>query len=546
MATPVNPLDVFATYIYHFELHASHSWDELKTLDGSQSNEATDRFEPNGTLLINTRRDAHQIIDDVQFQALSPAASRSGIAAVASKLDMIVTEPGGFGFIEKLNVLMERCETKELGSLVFALRIMFVGRRPDNSVETMYSKLVPLTLFSMNGTFDHRGGVYNMSYIATSSVAATSGENTGPQMRYSYTDKNVAFEANTVQEALTKLAEKLNINYEETYRNKLDRGEARKLVYKINFDKEISGEVNGTVKRSFALDDANSFSFDPKKEISACINDILHRSRDINAKIGAAAAAYEQDRHKGAWMPVIVPRIYPKDDVVEIVYDIEIYRGGGTNEYIFDYYFSDAGKNVDVMQFDVVFSKMFAALPTSSNKGTDKYVNLSATCSKEVVETYSLDIVHSDVTKHRNESLRPEKRKLNFLKNDVAPLITCGVNDRNGHNIHTVGDVKDARLAIDTASAFLAATGNTQSTFVIRGHLDFLNLCCGYPDGSVIPYGVKDGLWIKINIYMPAPDGTRRQFYYTGWYQVFGITNQFSGGKFTQSLVVQAIEQPPQ
>ena len=65
MAYPRNPLDVYVTYTYHFELHAASSWEKLQFLEDSDANDVTTRFEPNGTLLINTRKDAHQVIDDV-------------------------------------------------------------------------------------------------------------------------------------------------------------------------------------------------------------------------------------------------------------------------------------------------------------------------------------------------------------------------------------------------------------------------------------------------------------------------------------------------
>ena len=547
MAYPRNPLDVYVTYTYHFELHAASSWEKLQFLEDSDANDVTTRFEPNGTLLINTRKDAHQVIDDVKYMAIANNASNSGLCTAFGEVSMIITEPGGFAFAEKIELLKEQQEITLPQNLLFVLKIMFVGRDPDNGITTEYSKLIPMVLTGMHAQFDHRGGVYNMKFQISTNLAASNGQAEGPQLRYAYTDKNVSFEATTVSDAISKLESKLNGNYEETYRNKLDRNGARKIKYTVSLDKELCGDVNCTIKNSFAPDDCNKFSFDPKKEIGAFIMDIIHRSKAVNEKIGASKGCYTKEFHPNAFMPVIVPRVHMKDDEVEVVYEVKVYKGGASDKFEFDYFFSDPGKNVDVMQYEVVFENMMAYITAASNTGHDKYVNSSATVPSEAPITYQKDIVHQDITRERIYSLAPERISIgNVKKNDVGPLCSKNVNDRNGHNIAPVGDVKSIRLAFDAAKEFVAAGANPQQTFVIRGHLDLLNICCAYPDGTRHMYGTTNGVWIKVNIWMPIGDtGEKRQFFYKGWYQLLSITNNFSGGKFTQQLTMMAVEQQP-
>ena len=467
MANPKNPLDAFVTYIYHFELHGAYSWPEIKKLDESDANDVTDRFSPNGTLLINTRRDTHQIIDEVKFTAMSCLGSSSGIAVGSSAIEMIITEPGGFAFVEKIEHLKEQQEVSLAQNLIFALKIIFVGRDEDNGITTLYSKLIPMKLIGMHGSFDHRGGVYNMTFGLAVNMGATNGDATGPQMRYSFTDKNVSFEANNVKEALSRLQDRLNDNYEETYRNKLDAGRARKIVYKINWDPEICGEVNSTIKNSFAPDDANIFSFDPKKEIGVFIRDVLHRSRDVNAKIGESQGVFDKQLHPNAWMPVIQANVCPREDIVEVIYDVKLYRGGG-DKYEFDYYFTDPGRNVDVMQFEVVFPNMEAYIANNSSSGYDKNVNASALAPTAATKTYQLDMVHEDRTKHRLESLEPERRALNLLPKDIAPPLAKTQSDRNGHNITPLTEVKQAvlHLALQLKWVRLVHTHSKPSLFV--------------------------------------------------------------------------------
>jgi tRNA(His) 5'-end guanylyltransferase len=60
-------------------------------------------------------------------------------------------------------------------------------------------------------------------------VAATSGsKNTGSQLRFSYIDKAISFEAKTVKEAMQKYEDKLNSIYDNTYANKLDSRASKK------------------------------------------------------------------------------------------------------------------------------------------------------------------------------------------------------------------------------------------------------------------------------------------------------------------------------
>jgi hypothetical protein len=198
------------------------------------------------------------------------------------------------------------------------------------------------------------------------------------------------------------------------------------------------------------------------------------------------------------------------------------------------------------MQFEVVFPNMDAYIANNSNSGYDKNVNASALAPTKATKTYQLDMVHEDKTKHRLESLEPERRSLNLLSKDVAPPLAKTQADRYGHNITPLTEVKQSRLAFSTATEMGSAGANPQQTFTIRGHLDILNACCGYPEqGSANEqFGTTQGLWVKVNIYMPVGDtGERLQFFYTGWYEVVTVTNIFSGGKFTQQLMVCAKEQ---
>src|SRR5574343_1062 len=107
MSRPANPLDKFVTYTYHFELHADKSWDVIKLLEDSDANVYTHRNVPNGTMLINTRKDAHQVIDDVTFSYIGPSSNNLGLFVPASEIVMKVYEQNGAAFIEKVANLLD-------------------------------------------------------------------------------------------------------------------------------------------------------------------------------------------------------------------------------------------------------------------------------------------------------------------------------------------------------------------------------------------------------------------------------------------------------
>ena len=534
MARPQNPLDIFVTYTYHFELHAHWDWDKLKSLETSDANASTTRWEPNGTLIINTRKDAHQHIDNVSFTAMAQQTSKTELFVSKGKLHMTISEPGGFALTEKLWKVKSNFKAKDFSSLQFVLKPIFVGRLPDNTVVTLYGKLIPFVIQGIKATFDHQGGIYFFeTVIATDMASASRHGPNGPQMHYSYTDKNIQFKANTVEEALSLLSDGLQQNYDKTYTNWLDSAGARRINYSINIDPEIKGQIESVIKDSFAPDDSKKLNFDPRKEIGSHIMDIIKRSKTLNETIGASKDAYDKEFDPGAFMPVIVPRVHMKDGEIEVAFDVKVYKGGG-DKFEFDYYFAGAGKNVDILQYEVVFNNLNAWLRTATDMSTDKHSDFSATGATYNTPYWVENLVHPDITREQLYNLVPMKNTIEAFKNDIAYLPSSYQQDKFGFNSMPVKNVSSIRMATN-ASVIEKGAIRPQQEVLIRGHLDLFNACCAYPDGSRDMFGTTDSLWIKINIFM-VENGIRRPFFYTGLWMLTGIENIFSNGKFTQKL----------
>lgn len=532
MAKPANNLDVYVSYTYHFELHCAKSWDDLSN-QNIESEASTTRFASNGTLMINTRKDAHQTIDDVTFDCIGPSTTIGDAPSGLSELRMIVKEPGGFSFIEKIKARMDELKVTEVANAVFGLKIIFVGRDGENNREIKHLRMIPLCLVYMNGSFTQDGGYYQLDFICYDTLASTRPGPVGQHLNFAFTNKNMAFHANTIEEAFGELEKRLNENYTETYKKELNNNNgSKKLVYKIDFDSDLSGPVVGVVKNSFATDDLKSFSFAPTQSITTIIMDIIKRSPELCAKIGKTSEALKNPLHEGVFVPIITPKVYPKNDVVEIHFNVAIYKGGG-NKFEFDYFFSDAGKNVDIQSYNVTFNNVAAVLATNTKSGADTGSNNSATLP---LDQRYLNLIHEPVTQ-TSQKIRPvEKSDINKQKGDVAVPPTP--SNQNGYSSLPYTAVAPIRLASNALADFAGSIEPAQ-TIVIRGHYQILELCISRPDeidSTMLAAG--GGVWAKINIFMPdegSPNG-KRQFFYTGYYNVYLVHNSFSAGAFTQTI----------
>ena len=543
MSKPANPLDVYVTYTYHFELHAATSWDKLKELETRDDNATTSAFEPKGTLLINTRKDAHQVIDDVRYTATADAGSQGDILTPSGLISMTVTEPGGFAFIEKLNALRQDNKVSEIStSLCFVLKIMFVGRYADNTVKTITAKLIPMILSpDMSATFSELGGKYTMLFTPAA-MAGSANDITGPMGNFGYTKRGISFKARTIEEALSSLEKKLNEGYSGVYKDEATT-EGRPIVYKITYDPEIKGAIESTNKDSNAPGEKSSFTFKTSVQIGSFISQILKASPTLQQKVGRSIDGLKEEGHPDVFIPLIQPRVLYNDDQVLVNYHIAVNRGGIQNTWEFDYFFADAGKNVDITSYEVKLNNIGAWTPFKTEVGYDLAFNQSATVPAGRPAIYSENIVTPDTTRQANR-VDVQKSTPGFKQNDVRVLPPVTNDDRSGYINTPYSATPTLRMASDARRDFMTAVNFSQQ-IEIRGNIDFLNASAYYPDGLVIGdlLGGKN-IWVKINIWMVDPryPGGKRPFYYTGKYKVITIENVFTNGQFKQHLFITAAE----
>jgi hypothetical protein len=538
VATPANPLDKYVTYTYHFELHAHHDWTVLSTLASSDANDVTDRFSPKGTLLINTRRDAHQTIDDVSFIAVSEAVNASSNMTPIGEVHMTIYEPGGFSFVEKLDACRLANQCGWIGSLAFALKIIFVGRTKDNIIETMYSKLLPLTMLDMNGKYTEQGGNYTLLFaIMPFQAAATSpSSNAAP---YSFFRRNISFSARTIEEAMMTFQARLNDSYTEVQTKEIYSNGGKPFNYIINVSPEVRGRLDGLNKASLAPGEPTPFVFNAQEPIINHIYTILKASKELNDKVAQSYTNVNKEFQEGIFIPVVTAKVIPGATRVDIVFDILVNKGGAQFKYEFEYFFAGAGKNIDILSYDVKMNVIQAWMPTISKTGFDEATNQSGRVASERSTAYTKNICHADKTVETNH-IEVERSYIPCNTNDHRYQPTPTRAERAGYINIPFDATASLRLASSSQIDFQSTINPTQ-VFEIRGHLDLLDACIAHPeminDGGF--FGANN-TWIKVNIWMPdanMPEG-KRPFYYTGYYRLLQVQNHFSGGRFTQSLTM--------
>jgi hypothetical protein len=541
MANPENPLDVFVTYVPHYELHLSNNWEDLDAIRHVDINGVTEPKRANGTLLINTRKDAHQHIDNIKFTYYGPMVDPSGSMACVGTASFEVIEPNGVSFIEKLTERMKELNiTNYSAGAQFGLKIFFVGRTASGAELTIpFNGIIPLHLINLEAKYSQKGGEYNLSMVISSDAIGSSPlrPDNGIARAVGFVNKNISFKASSVQEAIKLLETKLNQNYSDVYATELrNTNGAKEIKYHIELDPKITGGLNLVTKDSYAPGEKCQLTFVPSIDIGTMIRQILMASKDVCDMIGQSNDGIGKEGHPGVKLPILQTFYHVDKSVVNVIYKVVLYEGGDQSDlFIFDYYFS--GKNVDVLEFEVKFNQMTLWMQSGKN-GLEQNRNADSQNATLDPEAFAKDNLPENKTCTRLNSNRPQQKDTPTKSGDPALIPITNRSEGTGFAKHSLEAVPSARLAFETLGKAVGATHN-QVTFSIRGHLMLLDRVVYTPDGKgPPPSGVAKSTWIKVNIF----DQEFNQFFYTGKYQLLTIENSFSGAKFTQNLTVTMVD----
>lgn len=565
MSNPSNPLDRYTTYTYHFELWAAANFDDLALVQSTSSNVPTEPHKAahiDGTnqalLLINTRKDAHQTIDDVDFGYIGPSGNPHGQFSPDGSMTFKVIEPNRIYFVEKLANVLKTLNASDLSSLHWGLRVYFVGRTPENKIEELpapgqHGILIPMAFADMNAEFTNAGGVYNFNFVSLSTFAGSENPVAKSNILLAgHCNQSLSIASSTVEDALKVLEAALNDNYEQTYQTILANNKnARPIKYFINInDPDIKGEIS-LVGADLFEGGQVKMTFSPEKTILEWIYTILRSSTSLNALVASSLDnnginGLKSPGHPGVKIISVYPSFVGYEKECHIIYDIYMYTGADDITE-FDFMFANPGSAVDVISFGI---KMKTALAWFANNTAASTINLSGNNQQTVQTIFANQTISSNPKQNTTEGAYV----IPGYGNDPAYLpISISQPENSLIRYKTEKDAQVAKLMFNTVTQMNGAF-DAMFSFDIRGNLNFLTAGIIFPRtlagaAQEVPFGVKNPKWIKVNVRSPndsrdknasnkSKNEKHESMFYNGLYQVISIRNKFTAGHFTQELSV--------
>lgn len=179
-----NPLDEFNTYSVHYIMVACRTTvtaqafasDDDKAMAASLAaidatsalgqpvvlnNNATDIF-----LVLDTRRFSQFTVETLKYDVFINGLQKSAAPAnLAVDLSMTILDSIGISFANFMQWLMDVQMKTNYDGLIFMLRTVFVGHKPDGTSEIVQSETIPMHLNKMEINLDYAKGAYNLEFM---------------------------------------------------------------------------------------------------------------------------------------------------------------------------------------------------------------------------------------------------------------------------------------------------------------------------------------------------------------------------------------------
>ncbi len=181
MSSPLNPLDQYHSYSYHFILLASVSSEALRVLVQDNKTFLTgvsgavlgqEIGKDTGCYLItDTRKTSEFSIESLNFDAyIANASSPTDSVTLTSVINMRLVDPSGIGFYNYLKYLVDHKMQTDITGISFLLHIMFVGHSDTGKSFPLYDYNVSIPLVMMEhfnlAEYNTKGGVYDLGFVA--------------------------------------------------------------------------------------------------------------------------------------------------------------------------------------------------------------------------------------------------------------------------------------------------------------------------------------------------------------------------------------------
>jgi len=593
MSTPRNILGQFRSYAYHHILLVCNNSiaaeelantseivvfqqpsDRSRYASRQTGNSAENRY----ITLIDGMTSARFYITGATWENIIAMENFVGAGNIPQSTSMSlngeldIMEPLGANF---LNVLTDACDdldTDPVG-LVFVLKTVFVGHTTQGTTE-MISNIRPLLFinYDISAVFDASGAKYKMGF-----VGATNGMGKLPQTQQIF--KGFSFkigQSDSLAETFTSLATKINTSYsafleqaqidfaqtlydasvregnpltaQESADNatKFFDANYRPVEYRIFAPDYTDGAVysagdNENIRVSNNTADG-AFNFGPKvgveeiiKRIMASCSGVINDSKGredgtkyiykITSGLNSSSTQFIVEYHVNRYAMSMLP--------YEAAFNGAVFEPLPGESITFDYIFT--GNNVDIKSFDIkmemgmAFFQIAATTDTIPTQHTTKEGNRS----RQVKTTGSSVVASNGQTRRSATPL--------FLGSKIEQPMAR--NTRNPIDSASFQALLNRHAALETLEAKMVIYGNPQLLNEMQVLPSELNRQETEParDGQTInPSWLNTPTLVKINIKMPVDTNDvnteYRDFWYTGFYTLFGVKQIFNDGEFTQEL----------
>lgn len=179
-----NPLDDFQSYSVHYVMLAARTTEEAKVfIDQDPSvNSATlaaiEQVKQLGEaitynnvsnvayLVMDTRRFSQFTIDRLKYEVLINGLEKGDSHGnLATMVEMNIVDSVGISFINFLQWLMDSKMQCNFDGMIFMLRLIFVGHKPDGTTETVQTVTIPMHLSKLELNLDYAKGAYTAEFM---------------------------------------------------------------------------------------------------------------------------------------------------------------------------------------------------------------------------------------------------------------------------------------------------------------------------------------------------------------------------------------------
>jgi hypothetical protein len=588
MSNPSNILSDFRTYSYHQFLIATDGMNAAQSL-GEQDDvvlfnrdtrNTNERFSPRFlgpgdtlgyVVLIDGMKDVQFFIKSAKWETiLSPNRSIGGqqyadTIEVDGKLEIV--EPFGIRLLEVLSNVSRDLATDPTG-LIFVLKTVFVGVRDDGS-EEIISNVRPFlfTMTDITAIIDTGGATYTMEL-----VGVTNGTAKLPQISRIADGINLEVGAegsHTIKQAMEQLEAQLNNKY-RVFRENLDNQFKNSNITNVGVDdfREVRYKIKpiaAYLGEEYIVGDNVNIAEQNQAGVSivaaganATVEQTIRRIMDSSNRVAKDATGKNTGGTK--YLYKIVSTLLPDDeDMLVVEYSIHRYQvivqhvgqplDPNIGEFIeFDYIFT--GKNIDVLEFDIKMDmglSFFYTIATSKTLASDQETAIRGQTNDSMSQgSNGSSNGTADTTAVSVGQKRKRLRTPLFLGATMKdPMIR---NKLNPLDSATFDSLLSTHAAYENIEAQMKIAGNPQLLD------ELLPTPAEISRGGTEPAGVgttgtqsflNTPSLIKVNIRFPTTNelDNFQDFWYQGFYNLHSVTQNFSGGLFTQDIIMFSIPQ---